>query len=398
MSASSSALRRSAIGWTITSSGRSPSAVRIAVATARRSVSSSALNGMSAAMAGSSHCDAADRARQQRCDDRQRRLIEGPRLGAGDESSDKVHARLTTAKSRTAASTSSGRSLISMWPAPSSITTRALGSAAASACPALAASSGRAAQHQRRRHRHLGGGRERRRGSRCRRRDRQEYAGRARARAGAPRRRASTAPAQRAAEAGADSRGPRSTTMSIAAWSLALAASSRSGRNRHRPGGRRSAPIAADLVRVPRRRFPAPPASPWNGRRAAPCAHRPAVDAAPRSSRPSRRSRARARRRAAVPRQIGREHATAVMREPARQQRPDRMIEAGAVQEDDGRQRRIEIAAAGGDEGVAAVNGELHGSCPLRGAQRLREIVDDVARRLDARPRGAPVPRRRRRP
>ena len=48
------------------------------------------------------------------------------------------------AKSRTASSTSSGRSLISMWPAPSSATTRALGRAAASSLPASPESSGRA--------------------------------------------------------------------------------------------------------------------------------------------------------------------------------------------------------------------------------------------------------------
>src|SRR5260370_32040923 len=52
-----------------------------------------------------------------------------------------VSRRLATypfANSRSAASTSSGRSLISMWPAPLSVTTRASGNAAASSRPALA--------------------------------------------------------------------------------------------------------------------------------------------------------------------------------------------------------------------------------------------------------------------
>ena len=50
--------------------------------------------------------------------------------------------------------------------------------------------------------------------------------------------------------------------------------------------------------------------------------------------------------------QIRRQHAVAVMREPAAVQRPGGMIEAGAVQEHDGRKRRVEFAAAGGDEDV----------------------------------------------
>ncbi len=51
--------------------------------------------------------------------------------------------------------------------------------------------------------------------------------------------------------------------------------------------------------------------------------------------------------RAAMPGQVGRQHAGAAMREPARQQRPDRVVEPGAVQEDDERQRGIEVASAG---------------------------------------------------
>ena len=60
--------------------------------------------------------------------------------------------------------------------------------------------------------------------------------------------------------------------------------------------------------------------------------------------------------RAAVAGQIRRQHATAVMGEPAAVQGPGGMVEAGAVQEHDGRQRRVELASAGGDEGIDAVD------------------------------------------
>ena len=63
-----------------------------------------------------------------------------------------------------------------------------------------------------------------------------------------------------------------------------------------------------------------------------------------------------------MPGKVGREHAAAVVRERAGKQRPDRMIEAGAVQENDRRQRRIERAPAGPDIGFVAVNNDAHGT------------------------------------
>src|SRR5271170_2294310 len=86
----------------------------------------------------------------------------------------------------------------------------------------------------------------------------------------------------------------------------------------------------------------------------------------------------------AVSRKIRSQDCKSVMRERAGEQCPRGMIEAGAVQKHDARQRGIEIASAGADETVDAVHNDTHGSGPLRGAQRLREILDDVACGLEA--------------
>ncbi len=56
-------------------------------------------------------------------------------------------------------------------------------------------------------------------------------------------------------------------------------------------------------------------------------------------------------------RQIRRQHAKTVMGEPPAVQGPDRMVEAGAVQQHDGRLRGVELPPAGGDEGILAVYG-----------------------------------------
>ena len=61
-----------------------------------------------------------------------------------------------------------------------------------------------------------------------------------------------------------------------------------------------------------------------------------------------------------------------------------RMIEARAVDQHDRGQRLVEIAAAGRREHVLAVDGEVHGSGPLRGAQRRSQIVGDVGCGFDA--------------
>ena len=82
--------------------------------------------------------------------------------------------------------------------------------------------------------------------------------------------------------------------------------------------------------------------------------------------------------------QVRRQHGEAAMREPSRQQRPDRVIERGAVHEENERQREVEIASAGGGKRLRTVDDELHPLRPLRGAQRLRQIVDDIARPVDA--------------
>src|SRR5258708_4264672 len=54
-----------------------------------------------------------------------------------------------------------------------------------------------------------------------------------------------------------------------------------------------------------------------------------------------------------------------------------------AAEEDEGGQRGIEVAAAGAGKDFCAVDDEPHGSRLLRGAQRLGEILDDVARGLE---------------
>jgi hypothetical protein len=55
------------------------------------------------------------------------------------------------------------------------------------------------------------------------------------------------------------------------------------------------------------------------------------------------------------------------------------VVKAGAMQEHDGRQGAVELAAAGRDEYLGAIHIQLHRSNPLRTAERLAEIVDDIA-------------------
>jgi hypothetical protein len=55
-------------------------------------------------------------------------------------------------------------------------------------------------------------------------------------------------------------------------------------------------------------------------------------------------------------RQIRREHAMAMMGEPPAMQGPGGVIEAGAVQQHDGRLGRIEFPAAGSDESIYSVH------------------------------------------
>ena len=83
-------------------------------------------------------------------------------------------------------------------------------------------------------------------------------------------------------------------------------------------------------------------------------------------------------------RQVRRQHAIAVMGKPPAVQGPGGMIEAGAVQKHDGRLRQIEFPAAGGDECLKAVHGQLHRSSLLRNTERLAEIIDDVGGGFDA--------------
>ena len=88
--------------------------------------------------------------------------------------------------------------------------------------------------------------------------------------------------------------------------------------------------------------------------------------------------------RTAMPRQVRRQHAPAVVREPAAVQRPDRMVEAGAMQEDGERQGGIESPAAIRGKGYEIAGAEQHGSDLLRNAQRLRQVGGDIARRFEA--------------
>ena len=73
---------------------------------------------------------------------------------------------------------------------------------------------------------------------------------------------------------------------------------------------------------------------------------------------------------------------------PARRSRDARTIAPAAPRPCDRARRRarrqraaarVEIASAGGGKRLRTVDDELHRSRPLRGAQRLRQIVDDVA-------------------
>ena len=85
--------------------------------------------------------------------------------------------------------------------------------------------------------------------------------------------------------------------------------------------------------------------------------------------------------------QIYRQHGAAVMGKEPRLQGPHRVIHAGAMDEDHDRQIGIERLAASRGEDVLAVDAQLHGaSGPLRGAQRLAEIVDQVGRVLQPDP------------
>ena len=158
--------------------------------------------------------------------------------------------------------------------------------------------------------------------------------------------------------------------MSMATWSLTFAALSRSADTasaaavairarrdlfrvaRGRFEGDESAHGVTDQPRLRRRRRPrsaarsSPPSRRW-----------PQCGSPP--NRHAREDRAPARR--------SRDGRT------TRLQRPDGVIHAGAVQEDDGRQRRIEFAAAGRGEGRDAVQQTMRmAQALLRGAQRLR--------------------------
>jgi hypothetical protein len=55
-------------------------------------------------------------------------------------------------------------------------------------------------------------------------------------------------------------------------------------------------------------------------------------------------------------RQIRRQHAETVMGKPSGVQGPGGMVKTSAMQQHDGRQRCIEVAAAGGNEGVGSVH------------------------------------------
>src|SRR5437762_3741838 len=73
-----------------------------------------------------------------------------------------------------------------------------------------------------------------------------------------------------------------------------------------------------------------------------------------------------------------------MVRKPPAMQSPRGMIEAGAMQQHDGRLRHIELAASGRDESIYSVHQQLHGSSLLRNTKRLSEVIDDVGGGFDA--------------
>ena len=164
------------------------------------------------------------------------------------------------------------------------------------------------------------------------------------ARAGRPG--ASTVPGARLPPSSALKPRPQIETISIASGSLASAALSRSGptvivgRGADQAQARRPCRDAA-------RRSRARSASPWSGRPALPSAHRRASSSAAVQSAMLGDGRQRLAGRAAMTRQIRRQHRIAVMGEPAAVQCPGRMIEACAVQHHHRGQRGIERPAAG---------------------------------------------------
>ena len=88
-------------------------------------------------------------------------------------------------------------------------------------------------------------------------------------------------------------------------------------------------------------------------------------------------------------RQIQGEHVAAVMGEPARLQRPDRVIHPRAVQEDDsgcaGSSSFPPVEAkTSRPDAISRYSAARRGSAFLRRAQRLGEIGDDVVRLLEA--------------
>ena len=107
--------------------------------------------------------------------------------------------------------------------------------------------------------------------------------------------------------------------------------------------------------------------------------------------------------RPAVARQIDGHGIPAVKGEVTALEGPDALVHAGAVDEDQPRgppapscdRRSREDSDRPGSSCAASPD---HCAQPLRGAQRLRQILDDVGRRPRARPRGGSCPRRGPRP
>jgi hypothetical protein len=84
-------------------------------------------------------------------------------------------------------------------------------------------------------------------------------------------------------------------------------------------------------------------------------------------------------RRCAVAGQVHRQHAVAVVREPARQQRPHAVVVQRAVDEDDAGQGRVEGLAAGVGVGLAAVDDELHAAFSATLKARFRSSIRSSA-------------------
>ncbi len=97
---------------------------------------------------------------------------------------------------------------------------------------------------------------------------------------------------------------------------------------------------------------------------------------------------------AAVAGQVGGEHGVAVVREPARQQRPDAVVVQRAVDEDDARQARVERLAAGVRVGLARALRQATSSFIGRAAPRAAALSARLRSSIRSSASSRPIERR----